>query len=106
MMRFWRGRRQCYAVGTAVALMLLPGCLQLPSVLTPLEQPSKLQAAAPRVSGEVPSGRERLPVFESHGKATPPTQAAAQSDIVAQRGDITLNFVDTDIREIVRAVLG
>ena len=75
-------------------------------MLAPLEPPSKLQAAEPRVSGAIPSGRDRVPDFEARGVPTTPALAASPPSGPAQAGDVTLNFVDTDIREIVRVVLG
>jgi hypothetical protein len=90
------------------ARIVLVGC-QLPSQpgLEPLEQPSELQAAEPRVSGKIPIDRGRQSAFEERGVATapvvpPPRPASA----TGQAGDVTLNFVDTDIREIIRTILG
>jgi general secretion pathway protein D len=96
----------------AVALVLLAACqAQMPSPpgLVPLEQPSSLQAAEPRVSGAIPTDRSRQRAFEERGVASVPTVAQsppAGVGTAGQPGDITLNFVDTDIREIVRAILG
>ncbi|HJZ14108.1 MAG TPA: secretin N-terminal domain-containing protein, partial [Stellaceae bacterium] len=75
-------------------------------MLAPLEAPSKLQAAEPRINGAIPSGRDRVPDFEARGAQTVPALAAPPPRGAAQAGDVTLNFVDTDIREIVRVVLG
>jgi len=74
--------------------------------LAPLEAPTRLQAAEPRVSGTIPSGRERLPSFEARGAASPPVLAPPPQGVAGQVGEVALNFVDTDIREIVRVVLG
>jgi general secretion pathway protein D len=85
---------------------MLAGCEGPSSVLAPLEAPSKLQAAEPRINGAIPSGRDRVPDFEARGAQTVPALAAPPPRGAAQAGDVTLNFVDTDIREIVRVVLG
>lgn len=93
-----------------IALSVLTACdsANPPSLLAPLKTSDALQPAAPRVSGPIPPDRNRLPVIESRGTTTrPPTVSASQPAVgETQSGDITLNFVDTDIREIVRVVLG
>lgn len=92
-----------------IAALVLLGACQLPSKpgLQPLEQPSELQAAEPRVSGAIPTDRMQKRVFEERGIATVPTAAPLQgAGPTGQPGDVTLNFVDTDIREIVRTILG
>jgi len=92
----------------AMALTLLAGCQVYPSPpsLEPIEQPRALEAAPPRVNATIPSSRSRGD-FEARGVATTPVvePPAAPSD-TGQPGEITLNFVDTDIREIVRTILG
>src|SRR5438874_3259333 len=92
----------------AMALTLLAGCQVYPSPpgLEPLEQPRALEAAPPRVNATIPSVRSRGD-FEARGVATTPVvePPAAPGD-TGQPGEITLNFVDTDIREIVRTILG
>src|SRR5690349_218122 len=94
----------------AAALALLAGCqAQTPSPpgLEPLEQPSSLQAAEPRVSGAIPRDRGRQRAFEERGVPSVPTVTQpAPTGVAGQAGDVTLNFVDTDIREIVRTILG
>ena len=67
-----------------------------------------MQAAPPRVNGAIPIDRSRERAFDgarcprrrrrSHRRQRP---AAG-----GQAGDVTLNFVDTDIREIARTILG
>jgi general secretion pathway protein D len=96
----------CYGA----ALVLLAAC-QPPSSpgLIPLEQPASLQAAPPRISGEIAPDRSRQRAFEDRGTPAPPSLAAGPSPAAlgtAPNGDITLNFVDADIREIARAILG
>jgi general secretion pathway protein D len=93
----------------AVALILVTAC-QLPSQpgLEPLEQPTTLQAAEPRISGAIPTDRSRQRAFEERGVPTAPAARPPQPGVTTtgQAGDVTLNFVDTDIREIVRTILG
>jgi general secretion pathway protein D len=92
----------------AIAPVLLAACQNVPSPpeLEPLEEPRALEAAPPRVSGALPVER-RERAFATHREAEvpavapPPTPGAA-----AQAGDVTLNVVDTDIREIARTILG
>ena len=94
--------------GSTAALVVLAAC-QLPSQpgLEPLEQSSELQAAEPRVSGKIPIDRGRQSAFEERGVATAPVVAPPRAaGTMGQAGDVTLNFVDTDIREIIRTILG
>jgi general secretion pathway protein D len=92
----------------AMALTLLAGCQVYPSPpgLEPLEQPRALEAAPPRVNATIPSVRSRGD-FEARGVATTPVvESPAVPGATGQPGEITLNFVDTDIREIARTILG
>src|ERR1700738_3407445 len=92
----------------AIALPLLAGCQVYPSPvgLEPLEQPRALEAAPPRVNATIPSDRHRGD-FEARGVATTPVvEPPAVPGATGQPGEITLNFVDTDIREIARTILG
>jgi general secretion pathway protein D len=94
------------------AALMLASCNQPETGLLPLEQPTALQPAAPRVSGPIPKSRNEERVFEVRrpavaagiggATAAPPSPGIATTE----SGDVTLNFVDTDIREIIRAVLG
>jgi general secretion pathway protein D len=93
-----------------VLAAVLADCQQLPAEpgLEPLEQPSSLQAAEPRINGAIPtdrSSRQRAFVAPATaaGPVPPPPGPGATT---TQAGDVTLNFVDTDIREIVRTILG
>ena len=94
----------------AIAPVLLAACRNVPSApdLEPLEEPRALEVAPPpRVSGAIPVDRSRERAFTAQGVAespvvTPPTISAAGG----QAGDITPNFVDTDMREIARTILG
>jgi general secretion pathway protein D len=77
-----------------------------PEALAPLGEPGELQAAAPRVNSAIPANRNLPTAFEARGTAVHPAPAAHRGSAAGQSGDITLNFVDTDIREIARVVLG
>ena len=109
MRRRWLVARRCFA--TVVALMVLGSCQQPQPGLVPLEQPSALQPAAPRISGPIPTNRSQERSFEDR-RAPAMAGAAGSSPLpppgiaAGEGGDVTLNFVDADIREIVRAVLG
>ena len=86
---------------------LVAGCQPAPVELTPLGQPSRLQPAPPRVNGAIEGNRghqlgfidERVPQRPSVAPPLPAGQAA-------RGGDVTLNFADTDIREVARVILG
>ena len=104
-------RRLVWASAVTVLLAALGSCQPPPAPgLTPLEQPAGLQPAAPRISGPIPVNHTGERMFVDRGTAggsaaarSSPPPAGAVSD---QSGDVTLNFVDTDIREIVRTILG
>src|SRR5215468_6453194 len=75
--------------------------------LEPLEVPSNLQAAEPRVNSSIPVDRSRERAFVDTAPAKVPGVPPPQPGLTTgQPGDVTLNFVDTDIREIVRTILG
>jgi general secretion pathway protein D len=105
-------RQPIWAAAVMVLLAALGSCQPPPNPgLTPLEQPGGLQPAAPRISGPIPVNHTGERMFVDRGTAggsaaarsSPPPPAGAVSN---QNGDVTLNFVDTDIREIVRTILG
>ena len=78
-----------------------------PPGLEPLEQPTSLQAAEPRVNSTIPPDRSRQRAFVSSASATLPSVAPPPPpEAGGQTGDVTLNLVDTDIREIARTILG
>lgn len=94
----------------AMALTTLAACqlspLEGPPALTPLGAPAKLQSAEPRVNSAIPGDRRQQTSFEARGSAVEPALAPQRGTPASQAGDITLNFVDTDIREIARTILG
>ena len=94
-------------VWIVMAVTTLTACQPpLLDVLTPLAAPAKLQSAEPRVNSDIPGNRNLRTSFEARGTAVGPLLAPPPGTPASQAGDITLNFVDTDIREIVRVVLG
>jgi general secretion pathway protein D len=109
--------RRWYAVASAAIFF---GCQPAPSGLLPLEQPGAMQPATPRINGTIPRDESLQHPFVSRGVApgAPPGQSAQTSQsrlaggpssppgVTAQGGGVTLNFLDTDIREIARAILG
>ncbi len=93
----------------AVVLAGLTACQIYPSPpgLEPLEEPRALEAAPPRVNGAIPIDRSQERAFEARGGVTTPVVAPSPTPGASgQAGDVTLNFVDTDIREIARTILG
>ena len=93
----------------AMALVLLVACQNVPSPpdLEPLEEPRALEAAPPRVSGTIPVDRNLERAFTARGvPAEPAVPLPPTSGPRGEVGDVTLNFVDTDIREIARTILG
>jgi general secretion pathway protein D len=104
-------RRVIWASVVTVLLATLGSCQPPPAPgLTPLEQPGGLQPAAPRISGPIAVNHTGERMFVDRGtvggsaaaRSSPPPAGA----VYDQTGDVTLNFVDTDIREIVRTILG
>lgn len=90
-----------------VAAVVLASCQRLPEILDPLPESAGLQAAPPRVGGSVPTDRTAQRVFEAPGRSAPMTAGAATPSVTSgEPGDVTLNFVDTDIREVARTILG
>jgi general secretion pathway protein D len=75
--------------------------------LAPLEQPGNLQPATARISGSIPPERAAERVFASERpSALPAVVPEWTSPAGGQGGEVTLDFVDTDIREVARTILG
>jgi general secretion pathway protein D len=90
-----------------VGALVLSACQPAQPGLEPLEQPSNVQAAEPRVNSTIPVDRSRQRAFvETAATRVPETPPPQPGATTGQAGDVTLNFVDTDIREIVRTILG
>ncbi|HEV2302038.1 MAG TPA: secretin N-terminal domain-containing protein, partial [Stellaceae bacterium] len=104
-MRRPSGPRQVFA---AAALALLAGCHPAPPPprLAPLQEPGKLQPAAPRVGGTIPNEYSQQHAYEAAGRPEHPAIAAPAAAAQTAGGDVTLDFVDTDIREVARTILG
>lgn len=87
-------------------LMLLSGCETPIAELLPLNPPIGSQPPQPRVSGPVPTSRSEPVAFER--RTRPDTARVPQPArvAIAPGGNVTLNFVDTDIREVARVILG
>jgi general secretion pathway protein D len=104
-MRSTGGIRLVFA---AAALALLAACHATPPPqLAPLQTPAKLQRAAPRVSGTIPNQYSQQHAYVAPGRPEHPAVAApAAAAAAAAGGEVTLDFVDTDIREVVRTILG
>jgi general secretion pathway protein D len=99
---------------SAVAALILAACQPPPTGLMPIEQPAATQPATPRVNGTIPNDQSGRHPFESRGVApgaaatglTQSADARPAPGVVARAGGVTLNFLDTDIREIARTILG
>lgn len=91
-----------------LSLVVLTSCQKPAEVLEPLQQPVGLQGAPPRVSSSIPTDRTSQRVFEATGSPPAPTPVAGApgAGAAGQPGDVTLNFVDTDIREVAKTILG
>lgn len=96
------------AILTLLVLTAISGCEHPspPPAITALnELPGQPATATPRINGEV-GAPEAVPppqiVYGTSSDATP----ASRSAPAQQSGDISLDFADTDIREIVAQVLG
>ena len=91
-----------------LAALPLAACHTSRPGLLPLAQPGNLQSAAPRISGPIPPehGNERVFVSTRPSPARPAVAPQWTAPPGAQGGEVTLDFVDTDIREIARTILG
>jgi general secretion pathway protein D len=75
--------------------------------LLPLQQPGTLEPAAARINGSIPPERAAERVFASERPSALPAVAPEwTSPASGQGGEVTLDFVDTDIREVARTILG
>ena len=98
--------RSIRPLALAVTVVMLADCQPAQPGLEPLEQPSSLQAAEPRINSTIPTDRSRQRAFVASGAEAPALPSPGPGVTTTQAGDVTLNFVDTDIREIVRTILG
>ncbi|MGH7081274.1 MAG: secretin N-terminal domain-containing protein, partial [Acetobacteraceae bacterium] len=91
----------------AVLLLLLSGCVsEAPApLLTPLPPLTNGAATAPRVNGNVGSITPRPTALVSYG--VPPLNRVPVGEAApTPEGNISLDFADTDIREVVAEILG
>jgi len=102
-----RGSRSALVAITLFALAACDSPLP-PPALTPLETPSALQPAAPRTNSTISQTADKRlyskPAAFRACLSCPPPPTASTTAI--ESGDVTLNFVDTDVREIARVILG
>jgi general secretion pathway protein D len=118
-----RNRRKAFTLSTiAAGLAILCGCQPTqslgpiapqsqttPQPPTPLTPPRSAGTRAPEVANApaiVPT--ERAQIISGNGELVrppPPPSTAAQAT-AGQQGDITLNFVDADVHEVLPRVLG
>jgi general secretion pathway protein D len=91
-----------------IVLLCLAACKAQPvEPLTPLpgDAAGDRGAASPRISGTIAADQSSTPqpqvALGSQAAAGPGRRTGP-----AAAGDVTLNFVDTDIREIARSILG
>ena len=92
----------------AIALLALAACdsPSPPPALSPLQTPSALQPAAPRTNSIIQADSRQAAAFESRSVPGVPVVPPTTSAVAVESGDVTLNFVDTDVREIARVILG
>jgi general secretion pathway protein D len=79
-----------------------------PSELEPFRMPAAVQAAQPRLNGAIAGAPAGGTATVSLGSGTSPTAVSGAAPGVRPAGgeDVTLDFADTDIREITRVILG
>jgi general secretion pathway protein D len=98
----------------AAALLLLSGCARdAVPVLAKLDEPVPLGGAAPRVDGAVGAPEAPRAPVTSYGAPAVPTRDAGPDQMGADLaganlagGDVSLDFADTDIREVAAQILG
>ena len=90
----------------ALVVATLPGCArQTPPIVTPLPPlPVETGVAPPRINGNVGSPRSLSPALLSYG--TPTGASAPAPPTGPGLGEVSLDFADTDIREVAAQILG
>ncbi|MBE9555785.1 MAG: type II secretion system protein GspD, partial [Proteobacteria bacterium] len=131
MGRAIKGRRQIVVPGAVLCavLLLLAGCTRLSESegiksetprkqeqpeearpdLPPAEQPPATDAEQPDGAAAGPTDltpEQRYEIFKGKGSAVGRPRKSKALATVAEGGDVTLNFVDADIREVMKATLG
>ena len=89
-----------------VLLGVLAGCehAEQPAIPALSELPGTSSAAPPRINGDVGAPRASPPAEVSYG--TPGDVTLPGSATTSEAGDISLDFADTDIREVATQILG
>ncbi len=87
--------------------VMLPGCNRPPQTAIPAlsELPGVPVSAAPRINGNVGTPKASPPPQIAYGTPAAGIQPGAAPQ-TGGPGDITLDFADTDIREVVAQILG
>ncbi|MCK4866637.1 MAG: hypothetical protein KAT39_01200, partial [Alphaproteobacteria bacterium] len=127
MAKVKKGRRHIVVPGTVLCavLVLLVGCTRLsesegikPEVPPKKEQTASGESALPPVKAPVAAAEtdqpgatgstpeERYEIYKGKGAAVGRPRKSKALATVAEGGDITLNFIDADIREVMKATLG
>jgi general secretion pathway protein D len=98
-------RRPRFLAPILVTLLALAGCARnTPPALAPLPPAGPNAQAAPRVNGSVGAPDQTPPVQVALGTSS---GGAAKTGVTEQAGgDVSLDFADTDIREVVAQILG
>ena len=89
-----------------VLLGVLAGCehAEQPAIPALSELPATSSAAPPRINGDVGAPRASSPPEVSYGTSGDVT--LPNSATTGEAGDISLDFADTDIREVATQILG
>ena len=96
--------RRCLVV--ALPLLALAACTRsTPPALTPLPPVANTGVAAPRVSGSVGAPEATPPAQVAYGRPLPAGRLSP-GIVATAGGDVSLDFADTDIREVVAQILG
>lgn len=101
-----RGRRSRRLAPFVVGLIQLAGCTHpLPPAIPALSPlPNVVTSASPRVNGAIGSVAALPPAQVTYGRVG---ELSPQSAIPEQgQGDVSLDFADTDIREVAAQILG
>ncbi len=107
------GRRKCFMAGASslVLALALAGAVAPETARAQTAKPATLSPAAASAA-QTPTGDDEndavpplpnMQVFEGSGTFIRP---AASKAAISQKGEVTLDFTDVDIRDVVRAVFG